>query len=180
MRSIPTVTYSACAEAAAVCTPTHAPNRPRRAGRPLGWFAVVLALLLAAGPARGEWVSHGESEIRLDGNGNSWVVRATLNGRLQGRFLLDTGASVCVLSPDAARRLGVTSRREVELHTANGVVHAPVVELGSVEIGGNRAQGVTAVVHPGVPQQLDGIIGLSFLNRFSYGIEPGRRILRLR
>ena len=39
---------------------------------------------------------------------------------------------------------------------------------------------LAAVVHPGVPQQLDGIIGLSFLNRFSYAIEPGRRILRLR
>ena len=40
--------------------------------------------------------------------------------------------------------------------------------------GIQRGPGPGAVTAP-----LDGIIGLSFLNRFSYGIDPRRRVLRL-
>jgi predicted aspartyl protease len=67
----------------------------------------------------------------------------------------------------------------VSLRTANGVVQAPRVELASVQVGSTRAVGVAAVVQGAVDAPLDGIIGLSFLNRFSYAIVPGRRVLRL-
>jgi predicted aspartyl protease len=68
----------------------------------------------------------------------------------------------------------------VQLQTANGVVTAPLVRLHSVDVGGNRARDVAAVVHPAVPPPLDGVIGLSFLDHFTYAVDPRRHILRLR
>jgi len=112
------------------------------------------------------------------GAGKSTAARA-LASRL-GFFLLDTGATYCVLAPTAARRMSVKPTGEtVDIRTANGTVRAPIVELASIDVGGNRARQVRAIVHPAVAPPLDGIIGLSFLNRFSYGIDPRRRVLRL-
>ena len=143
---------------------------------------VLLALgaLLVAMPLAADWAGGLQREVPLDGNGNTWLVHATVNGSVSGLFLLDTGASYCVLAPTAARRLGVKASGEnVEIRTANGVVRAPVIELATVDVGGNRARQVRAIVHPAVAPPLDGIIGLSFLNHFSYGVDPRRRVLRL-
>ena len=143
-------------------------------------FLLALVALLVAMPLAADWAGGLQREVPLDGNGNTWLVHATVNGSMSGLFLLDTGASYCVLAPTAARRLGVKASGEnVEIRTANGVVRAPVIELATVDVGGNRARQVRAIVHPAVAPPLDGIIGLSFLNHFSYGVDPRRRVLRL-
>lgn len=142
-------------------------------------LAALLALLAAVG-AGAEWSSGGDSEVALEGDGHHWQVRATLNGNVSGDFLLDTGASLCVLGPDTARRLGVEpSGRHATIHTANGPIRAPIVTVRTLDVGGNRARDVLAVVHPAVPPPLDGVIGLSYLNNFKYGVDPRRRVLRL-
>jgi clan AA aspartic protease (TIGR02281 family) len=141
---------------------------------------VALAALLVAGPLAADWAGGLQREVPLDGNGNTWLVHATVNGSMTGLFLLDTGATYCVLAPTAARRLGVKpSGEHVDIRTANGVVRAPIIELATVDVGGNRARQVRAIVHPAVAPPLDGIIGLSFLNRFSYAVDPRKRLLRL-
>jgi aspartyl protease family protein len=141
----------------------------------------ALALLALAAPAAAEWASAPRSEVPLEGDGSTWIVRATVNGRASGRFLLDTGASLCVITPKLLERLGLRpSEDRVALQTANGVVTAPLVQLADLAVAGNRVGGVRAVVYGGVPSGLDGIVGLSFLNRFSYAIDPQRRVLRLR
>jgi aspartyl protease family protein len=140
-----------------------------------------LAAALLAAPGRSEWATGAPADVALDGDGAAWLVRATLNGKVKGLFLLDTGASVCVIVPGLARRLGAEpTGLEAELRTANGVVRAPVVRLRSVDVGGNRARDVVAVVHAAVAPPIDGVIGLSYLNNFSYAIDPRRRVLRLR
>ena len=139
-----------------------------------------VASALLAEPARAEWAAGAQSEVPLDGDGAAWRVRATLDGNVSGLFLLDTGASLCVLAPTLARRLGLASDGQVQLQTANGIVTAPVVRLRTVDVGGNRARDVMAVVHPAVPAPLDGVIGLSFLDHFTYSVDPRRHVLRLR
>ena len=144
-------------------------------------LALAAAVLLGvARSGRADWEHGSDTEVTLEGTGTVWQVHATINGRLHGLFLLDTGATFCVLTVDAAKRLGVTpGDQHVALHTANGVIAAPLVELGTVDLNGNRAQGVQAVIDDAVEAPLDGIIGLSYLNRFSYSIVPSRRVLRL-
>ncbi|HLK10362.1 MAG TPA: retropepsin-like aspartic protease [Candidatus Binatia bacterium] len=139
------------------------------------------AVLLLVAPAAAEWVNAPRTEVPLEGDGTTWIVRATVNGRASGRFLLDTGASLCVVTPTLLERIGLhASDESVALQTANGVVTAPLVRLADLAVSGNRAGGVAAVVYGGVPAGLDGIVGLSFLNRFSYSVDPQRRVLRLR
>ena len=141
---------------------------------------LALLALVVSVPLAADWAGGLQREVPLDGNGSTWQVHATVNGSFSGLFLLDTGATYCVLAPTAARRLSVKPTGEtVDIRTANGTVRAPIVELASIDVGGNRARQVRAIVHPAVAPPLDGIIGLSFLNRFSYGIDPRRRVLRL-
>jgi clan AA aspartic protease (TIGR02281 family) len=141
----------------------------------------TLAIALLARPGRADWSAGGSGEVPLDGDGTAWMVRATLNGTTRALFLLDTGATYCVLSTSLARRLGVRpGHTTLELQTANGTVTVPLVELRTLDVGGSRAHGVQAVVHDAVQSPLDGIIGLNFLNQFHYAIDPRRRTLRLR
>ena len=148
------------------------------ARRVLRLAGLVIVAVVRTSPA--QWASQAHTEVALDGNGQSWVVHATVNGNQRGVFLLDTGASYCVLTPNAARRLNVpSSSAHVSLRTANGVVQAPLVRLSSIDVGGSRARDVQAVVHDAVAAPLDGIIGLSFLNNFTYAVDPRRKVLRL-
>lgn len=143
---------------------------------------VGLALLLLAAPGRPDWSGVGGGrEVPLQGDGKTWTVRATLNGSVEGRFLLDTGASYCVISQSIARRLELRpSGERVTLVTANGQVTAPLVTIRYFDLGVNRARDVKAVVHDAVRPPLDGIVGLSFLNNFAYVIDAKARVVRLR
>ena len=141
--------------------------------------AAVLAALLLVVPAVAEW--HGaHAPVPLRGDGTSWMVHATLDGRVQGLFLLDTGASYCVVAPALARTLALAPTGSfTTVQTANGPVRAPVVRIRTLELGGTRAHDVQAIVHDAVGPGLDGVIGLNFLNRYRYSIDPQRRVLGL-
>ena len=68
---------------------------------------------------------------------------------------------------------------QAEMHTANGPIHVPVVQVPTIDVGGNRARDVTAVVHNAVGAPLAGILGLSYLDNFQYSIDPKKRVLHL-
>lgn len=140
---------------------------------------VLLAVALAVGLAHGEWV-RVRAPIPLRGDGTSWTVQATVNGRTRALFLLDTGASYCVIAPGLARQLALPPTGSfATVHTANGAVRAPVVRLRTLELEGTRAHDIQAIVHDAVGPQLDGVLGLNFLNRYRYAVDPQQRILEL-
>lgn len=155
------------------------PAGPLIPRRHLGLSALVgLVIASIAGPR--EWSGGGRPDIPLEGDGSSWLVRVTLNGRVRGLFLLDTGSTMCVLSREVAARLSLpTSDERVTVQTANGSVRSSVFRLADVDVGGTRAGDIEAVVHDRLPDGIDGMLGLSFLNRFAYSIDPRRRTLRL-
>ncbi len=152
---------------------------------------VALVVALAIIPAWGGWpLSSGSpasggwlvvrTPVPLRGDGTSWLVQATINGRTEGLFLLDTGASYCVITPSLARELALPPTGSfATVLTANGSVKAPIVRLRSLELNGTRAADVQAIVHDAVVPKLDGVIGLNFLNRFRYAVDPQRRELEL-
>jgi len=109
-----------------------------------------------------------------------WIVGATLNGHVSGRFLLDTGATWCAITSRTAARLRLAQVGEhVDMQTAAGIVPMPLVRLGSVQVGGHRARRVQAVILPDEIGDLDGVIGMNFLNEFTYAIDPRRGVLEL-
>jgi len=136
-------------------------------------------------------------EALLTGDGSQLLVEARLNGRVSGTFLVDTGASYCVITPAVARQLGFGLGRgvgvglglkgdgeppvgAVTLATPTGDIEAPITTLRVIEVANARAGDVSTVIYPAVEEPLSGILGLSFLNHFEFSVDSRRRILRLR
>lgn len=130
-----------------------------------------------AAPARGTPTQvlkaadgHYWADARIDAKGGSRVIRA----------MVDTGASVVVLTPDDAVRLGLDLKPadfSATVITASGPVRAAPVELASVAVAGARVERVEAlVVEQGLPHAL---LGMSYLGRLSsFSATPAGLTLR--
>jgi clan AA aspartic protease (TIGR02281 family) len=153
-------------------------------GRPVAGSLWVRGAERPVPSAERTWVpSTTARQARLDGDGSQLLVEVRLNGRVSGTFLLDTGASYCVITPETARRLGIAEQAHAEaitLVTPTGEIEAPLMMLRSVEVANSRARDIQAVIYPAVDAPLSGILGLSFLSQFEFSIDTRRRILRLR
>jgi predicted aspartyl protease len=64
------------------------------------------------------------------------------------------------------------------LQTISGLTSGHVVKIPSLRVGDVEAQDVIAVVHP-VGPSMDGILGNTFLSRFTVTLDPERGLLRL-
>lgn len=95
------------------------------------------------------------------------------------RFVVDTGATDMVLTPQDAARAGLdtaTLRYTSRAMTANGMVQTAPVRLDLVEIGPISDRSVPAVVN-GSPMQ-ESLLGMSYLNLFDrIAIEDGQMVL---
>ncbi len=82
---------------------------------------------------------------------------------------VDTGASYCSIPWEAARLLGYLSdeMERVRVVSGEGVVYAPRIVLGRVDVGPASARDVEAICHD-LPEEapVDALVGLSFLTRF--------------
>jgi len=116
--------------------------------------------------------------------GGHLVVKAVLNGRVAASLLVDTCASMTVISPKVAERLEL-GRNSVlgmaRISMADGrSVQAPLVRLDSVSVGGMRVERSPAAILPAVTSGVDGLLGMSFLGNFvvQVGGKDDRLILR--
>ncbi len=126
----------------------------------------------------------GEVVVPIQHLGGAVLVRARVNDQLFGVFVVDTGATLCVISRRVAELVGISADAEtpmISLGTAGGIIQAPLVQVQSIKVGELEAREVGAVVLdiPEFPPQIAGLLGLSFLGRFkvSIDVENGRMIL---
>ncbi len=138
--------------------------------------AVTVAADRPAVPSRG---GDGWNRIVVpaDERGH-FVVEAEVNGTPVS-FLVDSGASTVVLSPQDARRIGMPPERlhfTERFRTANGTVRAAPVELREIRIGQMSQRSVAASVNE-APMGIS-LLGVSFLGRLeSWAVEDGRLAL---
>jgi len=116
--------------------------------------------------------------------GSAILVRGRLSEQIETLFLVDTGATLCVLTRATAGHLGLTSSPladPVTVHTASGSIEAPLILVDLIQVGAAEAGGVEAIIHdvPGLPSDVGGLLGLSFLNRFTVEIDPVRGTMQL-
>ncbi|HEV8617097.1 MAG TPA: aspartyl protease family protein [Methylomirabilota bacterium] len=111
-----------------------------------------------------------------------WITPVLVNETHTGRFLVDTGSSVTVISPAFARSLGLAPRgasESVELQTLAGRTAGPAATVSSLRVGTAELRDAPVVLHDPGPG-LDGILGNTFLGRYRITLDGDRRQLLLR
>jgi len=111
--------------------------------------------------------------------GSLMRVTAIVNGHVEIPFFIDTGASGISLPASAATRLGISvgpNTQRISMQTANGQIELPLVRLDSVELAGARVEGLMATLNPTMNI---GLLGGTFFNQFSYGVDPVANVITL-
>lgn len=125
--------------------------------------------------------SGGERHTGVTVRSNRVIVPVTFNFRnntVQARMLLDTGASITVISPSLAGRLGIRPE-----HTARGMgriadgsfVESMHTRVDYMQVGPKVKQNAEVVVinQVGPAMGFDGLLGMNFLGDFRYHINLG-------
>lgn len=133
--------------------------------------------VLAAKKARGR--------IKIKFSKNRFgVVDVLLNDKATVSLLVDTGASLVVISRAAARRLGIENLDELPtIHAvlADGSITTErAVTFDSVEVGSQKVKNVKgAIARDTVGSGIDGLLGMSFLRYFHVKMDAKENCLVL-
>lgn len=123
-----------------------------------------------------------EVSVPLERRGGVWFTDVTINDTRTARFMIDTGASLCAISPELAESLGIRPEPDapvIELQTANGRTSGRLVRIASIRVGEAEAINVPSVMVASANLGNGGILGMSFLSGYVVTIDPARRLLNL-
>lgn len=114
--------------------------------------------------------------------GNSMFVRATLDGFVRVPLIVDTGASLTVISTVTAKRLGLNLERAamIPMRSASGVFLAHLTKVRSMSVGDATVKDVDVVVHDISPGRERGLLGMSFLDHFNVTIHSLQDVMSLK
>ncbi len=136
-------------------------------------------------PTSGQVTAGSEdSVIPLERWGGVWVARVELNDFHEARLIVDTGATFTTISEDLAFDAGVqkdSAHSHINLFTAGGKVQADLGIARRIRVGNVGRDDVRVVVHtiPNLPSGIDGLLGLSFFDRFLVRLDHSNQQLHL-
>ncbi len=113
--------------------------------------------------------------VDLSPHRNALMVEATLNDTVNGKFIVDTGATYTSISKEMAAQLGsnLTQIGTVRITTANGRIDVPKVLIKTINLNGLEAHNVEAtVIDVRRDSSFGGLLGLSFIRQFKLTIDP--------
>ncbi len=141
--------------------------------------APVAGSARAAAPAVAAGYGDGWNSIAVPSDGRGQFVVAGMVNGAEVTFLVDSGASEIVLSPEDARRAGYRAgqiRFTRTASTANGSVRLAPVTLRELRIGQLSRRGVDALVNE-APMPVS-LLGMSFLRELEgWEAKDGRLML---
>jgi clan AA aspartic protease (TIGR02281 family) len=120
--------------------------------------------------------------IPLLRSGSHFLVEARLGGTQPARLLIDTGASLTMLTADALKRRGIGAHatgKTGTFNTANGRVRAPIYRLDSLSVGDWQVSDLEVGVLELGDRRIDGLLGMNFLRHFQFFIDQDAALLRL-
>ncbi len=124
-----------------------------------------------------------QHDIPYQGRKGGIQVTARINGALNARMVVDTGADVVTISEFTAQRLNLNLARapSVTVSLADGsTATGRGVVLDSFAVGDITLRRVAAIVLPGRPgADLDGLLGMNVLRRFIVRLDPAGNRMRL-
>ena len=121
--------------------------------------------------------------VPLIRSGHHFLVDVNPADAASLRLLIDTGASMTMLTHDALQQPGLryqeTGRSQL-FSTANGQVRAPVYILESLSVGDWYVRQLeVGVLDLGGQAGIDGLLGMNFLSHFRFFIDQNETLLRL-
>ena len=123
------------------------------------------------------------AEVSLRGLGNQFLVDAVLNNAQNAVLLLDTGASLSIISPELLRMLAIpyqSAGRTAWFSTAGGRIKAPIITLDSLALDGVVVENIeVGVIGEFDNGPFDGLLGMNFLRYFKFFIDQNERKLKL-
>ncbi|MCG6939295.1 MAG: TIGR02281 family clan AA aspartic protease [Gammaproteobacteria bacterium] len=148
--------------------------------------AMLAELTVALSDAAGAGSQDAVSEVAgipLQRHGNHFIVDARQKGGGNIRLLIDTGASMTILTPGALEQAGLhyqNTGRSAVFNTANGPVRAPVYTLDSLAVGDWQVNQLKiGVLDLAGGSNIDGLLGMNFLRHFQFFIDQNEALLRL-
>jgi clan AA aspartic protease (TIGR02281 family) len=114
--------------------------------------------------------------------GGHYVVQVLLNGSVTADLIVDTGATMIVLSDRVGERLGIYHNShlpKIDLNTAGGKVKAPLFVLDSLKLGEAEISHVEATTNPHM-EGMDGLLGMAFLGEFKVEMDREKAELILK
>jgi clan AA aspartic protease (TIGR02281 family) len=136
----------------------------------------------ARGQARPPRAALPDDSVRLRRSWGNWFVDVVINDMQRATFLVDTGATACAITPALAEALGIQrdpDRPPVLVHGVAGSTYAHVVIIPSIRVGDVESQNVRAIIMP-LGDGMHGILGNTFLARYTTTIDPGQGVLTLK
>jgi clan AA aspartic protease (TIGR02281 family) len=133
-------------------------------------------------PASAQETSKPEGfEVHLVRRHELWLAEVILNDRLKRYLVVDTGASLTLISRQIADELGIIideNSPSIPGSTVSGFILTPLVTLSSIRVGKAELKDVDVAVYT-MPSGNDGLLGNSFLNQFRVMIDSvnGKMIL---
>ena len=126
----------------------------------------------------------GPQSIPLSRQGEHFIVQALMNDTINVSLMLDTGASISLLSEPAFEALSRYSEvvyiKELQLNTAGGIVTASIYQVDQFAIQGYIINDFIFAVSPYVSEGNDGLLGMNFLSAFDFHIDQNNSLLILK
>jgi aspartyl protease family protein len=131
--------------------------------------------VLYKNPHCAEMQGKGKAKIRMNKQGSAIFSKVTINNHQQGNFIVDTGATLVTLSKSFANRLKLdyAGWPKMLTQTANGIGVAYRGYVDSISVEGLEARHIEIAITEEIGTS-DGLLGLSFLNRFKIEMDSDK------
>lgn len=115
----------------------------------------------------GSETGSGEVNLKLEREGNSLLIPVSFGGGKEVLMVLDTGASVSMISREVADRIRPQQLGLAQISTASGVIRVPVVDVPEISVKQFAVHDMHITVNdlPGKGRAA-GLLGVDFLNHF--------------
>jgi len=122
--------------------------------------------------------------IPMSRQGEHFIVEGSMNDNFEVSLMLDTGASISLLSEQAfdalSRYSDVTYIKDLQLNTAGGKIIASIYQVAEFSIQDYRVKDFSFAVSSFSSNHNDGLLGMNFLRNFDFHIDQDNSLLILK
>ncbi len=115
-------------------------------------------------------------------SGGNYSVETIINGNVRADLMLDTGASLVILSDRISKLLklkNLDKGPQMQFSTAGGTISSPLLILKKVQVGSAIVRNVEASINPHMGM-MDGLLGMSFLSEYQMEVRSSSNELVLK